>query len=484
MSFASHLYSIFLSFYCIAAVPALAGFKIHYTPPTDPTAHTPRVYLALSQTQSEPASQIGNWFDLPHLYAIDDHDRDGKVEIDLQQDGYPVPLAKLAVGEYNIQAAVRLQNDWSVPGSGIGDLLSKPSKWKSGENPLRLDADRRVKGETFRQTGPVRDAYFHSKSLSQFHERPFNMRYSVILPDNWDPAKTYPVVVYIFGFGGKHSYDWHVRNELGEGMRDVITLVPDANCYWGHSVFVDSPVNGPWGKALTEELLPYIDKTYGGMGPAHRYVTGVSSGGWSSLWLQLTYPESFAGCWSYAPDPLDFSEFLQVDLHTAKSLYKNKQGDPTPMSLPMGPKGAITFEQFGHYERILGAGGQLKSFSATFSPRLPNGSPQLWYDQITGKIDHHVIKHWQPYAMVNVLKHQWQTQRQNLEGKIHLSVHQTDFFFLDQSVEAFQQLCKLIDCDAEFRILPGIGHHMPPGASDTMFDTIKADKLRATKVLH
>ena len=63
----------------------------------------------------------------------------------------------------------------------------------------------------------------------------------------------------------------------------MIVVVPDATNYWGHSVFADSANTGPWGQALIEEIIPYLDAELHGAGAAKRYVTGISSGGWSSL---------------------------------------------------------------------------------------------------------------------------------------------------------------------------------------------------------
>ena len=37
--------------------------------------------------------------------------------------------------------------------------------------------------------------------------------------------------------------------------------------------------------ALVRELIPALEAEFGGAGPEHRYVTGVSSGGWSSFWV-------------------------------------------------------------------------------------------------------------------------------------------------------------------------------------------------------
>ena len=90
----------------------------------------------------------------------------------------------------------------------------------------------------------------------------------------------------------------------------------DPSCPRGHHVFADSANNGPVGQALVEEFLPELDRQYRTVGkPAARFLTGHSSGGWSSLWLQVTYPEVFGGVWSTAPDPVDFRDYQQVNLY-------------------------------------------------------------------------------------------------------------------------------------------------------------------------
>ena len=67
----------------------------------------------------------------------------------------------------------------------------------------------------------------------------------------------------------------------------------------GHSVYANSAVNGPRGDALVEELIPYVDAHFRTVAaPTARFVTGHSSGGWSSLWLQVSYPDTFGGVWS------------------------------------------------------------------------------------------------------------------------------------------------------------------------------------------
>ena len=461
-----------------AAIAEISDVTISYQFPKQALVHQPIVYLVLSKKHPEPKQLISNWFDLPILFSVTDSVGAGEVEFKASSEGSEGELSKLEPGTYWLQAVVRLNNDWPMPGQGEGDLYSDPQKVeirKDQSLSLKFSATHEVAAPNFRQTGLVRDAYFRSKSLSQFHERPFKMRYTVLLPDDWKPGRKYPVVVYIFGFSGVHTMDDFIRQELGEGCKDVIVLCPDANCYWGHSVFLDSEVNGPWGTALTEELIPFVEKEYGGLGPEHRYVTGTSSGGWASLWLKLRYPDKFESSWSCAPDPLDFSKFLLIDLYESKSLYVKSDGTPIMMTRPIGGMGRVTFQQFGHYERFFGPGGQLRSFGATFCKRQDDGSPEPWYDERTGELDHDVIKQWKPYELTDFLPKQLKKYPEQIRGKVNLTVHREDIFYLDRSFDAFESACKKAGAEATFHRADGMGHHITQDFANQMFATIKGN---------
>ena len=52
----------------------------------------------------------------------------------------------------------------------------------------------------------------------------------------------------------------------------------------GTTEFADSVNNGPWGHALTTELIPTLEKQYRmDAKPQGRFLTGHSSGGWATL---------------------------------------------------------------------------------------------------------------------------------------------------------------------------------------------------------
>src|SRR4029077_10681742 len=99
------------------------------------------------------------------------------------------------------------------------------------------------------------------------------------------------------GFGGTHRPSLQYRDaapQAGEGEAEVIRVVLSGNCKWGHHVDADSATNGPRGATLMREMIPHIDATFRTIPQASaRFVSGHSSGGWSSLWLQVNYPDTF-----------------------------------------------------------------------------------------------------------------------------------------------------------------------------------------------
>src|SRR5205807_5638704 len=130
----------------------------------------------------------------------------------------------------------------------------------------------------------------------------------VVLPTSFaeNPPKRYAVIYEIPGFGGNHFMAHYAadRGATDVAGMEMLYVVLDPSCRLGHHVFADSENNGPCGKALVEELIPYIEKQYRAVGvAAARFVTGHSSGGWSSLWLQVAYPDFFGAVWSTSPDP-------------------------------------------------------------------------------------------------------------------------------------------------------------------------------------
>ena len=223
-----------------------------------------------------------------------------------------------------------------------------------------------------------------SRLLSIFHGRPVRLRAGVVLPRSHatSPGRRYPVIYEIPGFGGTHlmAHKAAERNATDVAGIEMLYVVLDPSCRLGHHAFADSENNGPWSRALREELIPYVEKTYRGLGvPAARFLTGHSSGGWSSLWLQVTSPDVFGGTWSTAPDPVDFRDFQRVNIYKpGVNLFRDDAGRERPLARKSG-KVVVYYQPFSDMEVVMGHGGQLASFEAVFSPRGADGKPRsLW----------------------------------------------------------------------------------------------------------
>jgi S-formylglutathione hydrolase FrmB len=286
------------------------------------------------------------------------------------------------------------------------------------------------------------------------------MRAGVVLPPSFakEPERKYPVVYEVMGFSGNHfgAFGAAARKAWDVAGTEVVWVVLDANCRLGHHVFADSANNGPVGAALVEEFIPQLEKQYRGSGV--RFTTGHSSGGWSSLWLQVTYPDVFAGCWSTAPDPVDFRDFQKVDIYAKDSnIFTDAEGQRRPLAR-MGGKPVLYYQPFSDMEEFMGRGGQLGSFEAVFSPRGADGKPRRLWDRKTGAIDPAVAKAWEVYDIRLVLERNWKTLGPKLAGKIHVYMGEEDTFYLDGATRLLKVSLASLKSDAVVELFPGRDH--------------------------
>jgi S-formylglutathione hydrolase FrmB len=249
------------------------------------------------------------------------------------------------------------------------------------------------------------------------------------------------------------------RNVTDVAGVEMIWVVLDPNCRLGHHVFADSANNGPVGQALTQELIPYIEKNFRAVGkPSGRFVTGHSSGGWSSLWLQVTYPDFFNGTWSTAPDPVDFRDFQRIDLYApGANMFTGPDGKQRPLARS-GARVLQYYKPFSDMEEVAGHGGQLGSFEAVFSPKGADGKPRRLWDRKTGAVDPEVAKEWQKYDIRLVLERNWKELGPKLQGKIHVYMGGEDTFYLDGAARLLAASLKQLGSDAVVEVVPGRDH--------------------------
>ncbi|MCH8275452.1 MAG: hypothetical protein IH851_11755 [Armatimonadetes bacterium] len=421
------------------AVPVLLGawttafgfvFSVTYPAEAFSGPFSGRVVVYLSKsTRAEP--RFGpNWFSPQPAYSAAFKDVKPGAQMVIRSQtatGFPGKLDDLEPGEYTVQAVIDRNLGGRTIGRSPGNLYSKPVRLEldpATDVVIEIVCDQVVEAPKFRETRVVKEVRLPSRLLSEFYKRPTTINAAVVLPDEWfaEPERKFPLLYSVPSFGGTHM-SWSGRTNNSTTQRDGVPFIfvaLDPSCPAGHSVFADSANNGPWGKALTEELIPHIEKEFRGYGePGARYVTGHSSGGWSSLWLQVAYPDVFGGCWATSPDPVDFRDFQRINIYSpGVNMFLDEEGDPRPLAR-QGTRVLIYYRRFSDMERPI-RGEQLGSFEAAFSPRGPDGEPLKLWNRDTGTIDPKVAAAWKKYDIGLILRTRADTLKPKLAGKIYV----------------------------------------------------------------
>lgn len=407
------------------------------------------------------------------------------IDIDADQLAFPAAYSQLPPGDYLVQAVLDVDHSYNYTGRDAGDLVSDvvevhlpatdiPSLTLTRAQPARdpwvasasAPTAMREAMTAARKHATLID--FVSPSLSAFWGRPISMRGWVLTPPGYDAkaATRYPTVYYTQGYGGNND---RVQGSLatidaamtkGE-MPPMIWVFLDESSPTGTHEFADSVNNGPWGHALTSELIPHLEAAYRMDAEVHgRFLQGHSSGGWATLWLQTRYPKVFGGTWSTSPDPSDFHDFTGIDLYAPNAnVYRRPDGSAYPLVRDHA-KVLGTFEQFAKLERVIGSyGGQMASFDWVFSPRGAAGSPMPMFDRDTGAVDPTVVAYWRDhYDIAYRLQRDWAQLRPDLDGKIHLYVGTADTFYLDGAAHKLKAVLDGLHAASDIRFLPEKTH--------------------------
>jgi hypothetical protein len=428
-------------------------------------------------------------------------DPGASVDVDTDDIVYPEGFSSLKPGDYQAQALLDVDHTYAYSGRAPGDLVSDVvslagfTPGAGAEPDLILDAtvpERPAPKLSQDTAAHMRLEEFISPSLSSVFGRPIRVRAWVVLPPAYDSdrATRYPTVYWTHGFGGGLALAQHEgvliyqRMEQGK-MPPMIWVMLDESWKTGTHEFADSVNNGPWGRALTAEFIPYLESKYRMDAEARgRFLQGHSSGGWATLQLQVNHPEIFGGTWSTSPDPSDFHDFTGVDLYAPyANMYRRADGTPYPIVRNHG-KVTATMEQFAQLERVLGDyGGQLTSFDWVFSPRGSDGRPLAMFNRTTGDVDPAVVAYWRDhFDLAHIVAATWAQSGPLLRGKIHVFVGTADTFYLDGAARRLDAVLQGLDADAHFTYLPDRTHFdlyvtQADGKKDRMglFDQIAAE---------
>ncbi len=305
-----------------------------------------------------------------------------------------------------------------------------------------------------------------SRKLSAFHGRPMACRVGVVLPKDFaaDTTKRYPLAVHVGGFGQRYT---SARRTPPDAR--FVQLHLDGAGPFGDPYQVNSAVNGPYGDALVEEIIPEVERRFRCIGTGKtRFVEGGSTGGWVSLALQLFYPDTFNGCWAQCPDGVDFRAFQLADLSRDANMYVNQHGFDRPARRTVDGDTVYTVRHECRLEQVLGRGGQWTlggqqwaSWNAVYGPRAADGSPVPLWDGTTGVFDRNVVKQWGKYDLRKHLEREWPTLGPKLAGKVHIWVGDADDYFLNNAVHRFQAAAKQLAnpaFDGVIEIVPRMGH--------------------------
>lgn len=362
-----------------------------------------------------------------------------------------------------------------------GNLYSNVDSFELGQSrkiKLHLSLDSIIPPMTIISHPHVRTVLIQSKLMSAFSGHPRFLKASILLPSGYyeDSLKSYPICYRAPGLNGRYNAvnnlvtrkdfaDWWFTKEAPQ----VIYVFLDSQGPYGDTYQVDSENNGPCGQALTEELIPAIEKmVHYNTSSKKRYLAGASTGGWVAMGLQVFYPDFFDGTWSYSPDPIEFSHYGLINIYEDETIFYNRYGylqpgrrttfgEPT-FSMKDWIKGENVNSRTNDY-RV--SGGQFGAYNAVFGPKAADGLPSMMFDPITGKIDHAIAKQWEKYDLKKVLEKKWSELGPKLQGKIWIWTGDMDGLYSNVSTRVFKSFMDSTQnptSDAKISFTPMAGH--------------------------
>ena len=461
-----------------------------------------RVILILaSEGETEPRFRVSAGLDAPQLFGVNVEGLRPGEPVTIGSDVFGFPKASLAhvpPGDYSVQAVlqiyetfhlasgheVRLPMDrgegqrWNrAPGnlySAPGTIHVDPSDTRS----IEISLDHAIPPiEPPDDTEFVKHVRIQSDLLTEFWGRPMHLGAHVLLPAGFDenPEARYPLMVFHghfpADFGGfrteppdpdleceyserfdvecynrivqQEAYDLYRTWISDDFPRFLVIQVQHANPYYDDSYAVNSANLGPYGDAITYELIPHIEERFRGIGEGWaRFLYGGSTGGWEALAVQVFYPEEYNGTFAACPDPIDFRAYTLIDIYEDENAYY-VDGPFKRIERPVHRNWLgetdITIAEYNHLELVLGtknrSGDQFDIWEAVYSPMGDDGYPRRLWNKRSGDIDHDVAEYWREnYDLRHILERDWATLGPKLEGKIHIYVGDMDNWYLNNAV--------------------------------------------------
>ena len=413
--------------------------------------------------------------------------------------GYPHrSLSEMPAGAYYVQALLHKYETFNLStghmvelpmdrGEGQqwrrapGNVYSTPQTLNVNPRsaaPIQLLIDNEIPPiEPPADTEFIKHIKIQSDLLTEFWGRPMHLGAHVLLPKDFDqyPEARYPLMVFHghfpSDFGGfrteppdpdlepdyserfrvegysrivqQEAYDFYQTWISDDFPRFLVVEIQHPTPYYDDSYAVNSASMGPYGDALTYELIPEIERRFRGIGEGWaRFLYGGSTGGWEALAAQVFYPEEYNGTFAACPDPIDFRAYTLVNIYEDKNAYY-VDGPFQRIKRPghrdwLGNVDA-TLEDYNHFELALGtnsrSGDQYDIWQAVYSPQGSDGYPKPIWDKFSGEIDPEVAEYWREnYDLRYIMERDWATLGPQLAGKIHIYVGDMDNYYLNNAV--------------------------------------------------
>ncbi len=329
-------------------------------------------------------------------------------------------------------------------------------------------------GEVLQQGNPrdserVKFVKLRSEVLSKFWGRDMYIGANVLLPYGYDPSSdTHYPTLYVqghfpgraapLGYGDEapraRAAGFTERWDSDESPRMFAVTLRDANPYYDTSYSVDSANVGPYGTAITEELMPYLERRFRMIPKTWARVTaGGSTGGWEALAAQIFYPEVFGGTWGWCPDPVDFNYYQIVGIYEDDNAYTTgNEWHRIERPNARRPDGNITstVRMENTMELARGpnsrSGGQWAIWEAVFGPVGDDGYPAPIWDPVSGVIHLEVAEYWREnFDLHRYLREQWPEIGPSLRGKLHVATGDMDTYYLEEAVFLLQDFLDRVD---------------------------------------
>jgi len=473
--------------FCVACallwliIPRVEPLRFEVT--TDLAPASGRLFVVIAKSdRPEPRIAIGDAdMDAPATLARDVKNfgagavaaMDGSAEI------FPIAsLDALPAGDYYVQALfdanTDLKSSVNAPGNRYSDVQRVHVDPRTG-GTVKIALTKTIPPDQL----PPDDQYvkyvkIQSNLLTRFHGRPIYLRAGIILPKNYSTTPTaFPLRIHVGGYGTRYTSVQRLmasnsdfrRIWLADDTPRFIYLQLDGDGPFGDPYQINSDNSGPYGDAITTELIPYIEKQFHVINqPYARVLDGESTGGWVSLALKIFYPDFFNAVWSSCPDGVDFRGFQLIDIYKDKNAYVDDRGADRPSKRDINGNVEFTIRHECQMENVMGAGDswtmsgqQWGAWNAAYGPRAADKRPVPLWDPKTGVINKAVVDHWKKYDLRMILEQNWKTLGPKLRGKIHISVGEADSYYLNNAVHLLDDFFKTANPPADARIAYGAG---------------------------